>query len=505
MADWDESLHPRDKGGKFGSKGGHAAQIASAQPTGKVDKQDVEVTSDFKQPSVESMTGANDPRVASDPKLAATYNEAFEHNVGLFKEAAIYPNFRGKDFVGKSLKEQAQMVVEHMASNLQYFYEHTTDAVRERGKVWYDGAHKIAEQLSTEHGMAMPSAAGVIACLSPGKDWNQNVELARRVSDIYTSQQAHPFDEKMTAIVKDVWDTKSINKVEVTPERLKNKEFKASYDEKQASKAVLIASISGKTLGDLKGNPLAQAAWIKTYDVAHSPQNFHIFQPDGSLGPIAHNLDGKKESTLVWQSNAFVANAVRCIEAKGDRDKISPNIGDAHKVRSFYNNILDPRSPNGDNTIDTHMVGAALFRSLGQTSVPVNQNFGNSKPGSGNAMGSVKTGLSGTYGLYADATRLATERIGGGILPQQVQAVVWEAKKATLGETSKKADAEINQVWADYHAGKIGTQREAQDKLWSIATKDVAARDRGRVDDANKKAAKVAAKTEKATRAPKLI
>ena len=120
-------------------------------------------------------------------------------------------------------------------------------------------------------------------------------------------------------------------------------------------------------------------------------------------------------------------------------------------------------------------------------------------------MGSVKTGLSGTYGLYADATRLATERIGGGILPQQVQAVVWEAKKATLGETSKKADAEINQVWADYHAGKIGTQREAQDKLWSIATKDVAARDRGRVDDANKKAAKVAAKTEKATRAPKLI
>lgn len=504
MADWDESLHPRDKGGKFGSKGGHDAQIATAQPTGMVNKQSAEVTTDYKQPSVESMMGLNDPRVADDPKLGEKYQAAFEHNVALFQNAENYPNFRPQDFEGKSPREQAQMIVEHMASNLQYFYEHTTDEIRARGKVWYDGAHKIAENLASSHGLSVPSACGVIACLSPGKDWNQNVELGRRITDIYANQQAHPFDEKMAGIVKDVWDTKYVNKVKVTDAQLKNPAFKASYDEKQAAKAVLIGQITGKTLGELKGNPLAQAAWIKTYDVAHSPQNFHIFQPDGSLGPLAHNLDGK-ESALVWQSNVLVGNAVQCIEAKGDRDKISPLVGDAHKVRSFYNNILDPHSPNGDNTVDTHEVGAALSRSLGQMSMQVSQNFGNSKPGDQNAKGSVETGLSGTYGFYADAVRLATARIGGGVLPQQVQAVTWDAKKATLGETSKKADVAIDQVWADYHNGKIATQREAQDKIWDIATKDVAAKLQGRVDDANKKAARVAAKTEKAAKAPRLL
>lgn len=469
-----------------GSAGGHEGQIATA-------KSNVEV---YKQPSVAAMTGENDPRAATDPKLAALYKANFEHNVSIFEDPKLYPNFRKADFEGKTPREKAQVIVDHMASNLKYVYEHTSDAIRARGKVWYDGAHTIAEHLAKEHGLAMPSAVGVIAILSPGKDWNQNVELARRITDAYANQQNHAWDAKMDAVVHDVWDTSYINKVEVTPERLKDPAFKASYDEKQAAKSELIKAISGKTLGELT-DPLEKAAWIRTYDTAYNPQNYHIFQPDGSLGPLATNLSGK-ESALVWQSNVLVASAIQAMDANGDRDKISPLMGGAHKVRSFYNNILDPHSPNNDNTVDTHEVGAALLRSLGQSSVQVSQNFGNNKPGAKNAKNSVVTGLSGTYGFYADAVRKAAKDEGIETAAM-MQAITWDAKKATLGETSKAADAAIDKLWVDYHNGS-GSLKDTQKAVWDLAEKDVAAKAQGRIDTTAKQAA---AKEKKATKVKK--
>ena len=494
--DPNEARDPHTGKWMKGSAGGHEGQIATAQPTGDVEGKTVETVDTYKQPSVASMAGDNDPRLAADPKLAEKYRVAFEHNVGIFRDPALYPNFREGDFAGKSVREQAQVIVEHLASNLQFVYEHTTNAIRERGKVWYDGAHAIAEHLAKEHGLDLASTVGVIACLSPGKDWNQNVELARRITDVYANQQDHRFDEKMASVIHSVWDTKYINKVEVTPKRLEDPAFKASYDKKQAEKEVLMAGLVGKTLGELT-DPLDKAAWIKTYDVSRNVQNYHVFQPDGSLGPISKNLDGKTESALVWQSNVLVSNAILAIEAKGDRAKISPLMGGAHKVRSFYNNILDPHSPNGDVTVDTHEVGAALLRSLGQMSVQVSQNFGNNKPGVQNAKGSVETGLSGTYGLYADAVRLAASR--AGVEPAAMQAITWDAKKATLGETSKAADALIDKQWTDYNKG-TGTLRDVQAKIWDIATKDVAAKVQGRVDKAEKQKA---AKAKKAAKAPR--
>jgi hypothetical protein len=81
------------------------------------------------------------------------------------------------------------------------------------------------------------------------------------------------------------------------------------------------------------------------------------------------------------------------------------------KTSRFYNNILDPHAANGDVTIDTHAGGAALLRSLGQKAVPVSHNFGTSAgvPGFEGASTSIKTGLHGTYPLYAEAYRQAAK------------------------------------------------------------------------------------------------
>jgi hypothetical protein len=47
-------------------------------------------------------------------------------------------------------------------------------------------------------------------------------------------------------------------------------------------------------------------------------------------------------------------------------------------VRSFYNNILDPDSPNDDVTVDTHAIGAAWMMPIGGSSTQVVQGLGSS-------------------------------------------------------------------------------------------------------------------------------
>jgi hypothetical protein len=43
-------------------------------------------------------------------------------------------------------------------------------------------------------------------------------------------------------------------------------------------------------------------------------------------------------------------NAVECLDSNGNLNLISDALGDRHKVRSFYNNILHPNAKTGDVT-----------------------------------------------------------------------------------------------------------------------------------------------------------
>ena len=110
--------------------------------------------------------------------------------------------------------------------------------------------------------------------------------------------------------------------------------------------------------------------------------------------------------------------AIRIIK-DGSRENISSNLGDRHKVRSFYNNILNPMSDRGDVTIDTHAVAAGLLQPLGGSAPEVSHNLG--------TMGdtSAITGVMGSYGILADAYREAAAEVG--ILPREMQSITWEA------------------------------------------------------------------------------
>jgi hypothetical protein len=194
--------------------------------------------------------------------------------------------------------------------------------------------------------------------------------------------------------------------------------------------------------------------------------------PDGKLDGLARDKEGEP-IPAAWQTTPFITQAIEALEANGDREKIENILPDTHKVRSFYNNILDPHSPNEDATIDTHMVGAALLRQIGSSSAPVLHNFGLNPtkveiPGFEKTTGySAVTGVLGNYGLYAQATRELAHEIG--IEPRQLQSIIWETKRTLFGDLNKKQIGAIEHLWQQYHDNKHITLEETQRKIGDIA------------------------------------
>ena len=119
--------------------------------------------------------------------------------------------------------------------------------------------------------------------------------------------------------------------------------------------------------------------------------------------------------------------------------------------------LYNPNSSLGDVTIDTHAVAAGLLRPLSGKALEVDHNFKNmSVKGRGTTKGSAVSGVSGNYGLYAEAYRRAAQE--RGIQPRQMQSITWEAARGLFTDTFKSNDnnvAEINQIWQGYKNGEI--------------------------------------------------
>ncbi len=144
-------------------------------------------------------------------------------------------------------------------------------------------------------------------------------------------------------------------------------------------------------------------------------------------------------------------------------------MGERHKVRSFYSNIIEPNSPHGDVTMDTHAVAASLLRPLSGNSLEVAHNFNNyAGKGLPNARGSATTGVQGTYPFYAEAyRRAAAER---NILPRQMQSITWEAVRGLFPDTFKtpKNIAVVNDIWHQYKKGVISVD-DARKQIFDFA------------------------------------
>lgn len=365
----------------------------------------------------------------SNYKAFRSDQKAFEHNIDLIKQ---YPNIALKS---KNADINAEKFVEHVKDNLLYLHDKVPADTRARSKLWYEGANKIANNMAKDYNISEPTASGILAVLSPQKDWFMNVSLGERVASTLAHKQGFKWDSAMSDMANEIY-----GKPQYKP---------------------LLDAIKGKRLEELK-DPVEKAIWIRTYDQAHNPREHFVVTPEGDFSGLRTKANGEPAKTG-WGSNNEIAKAVSIFD-NPTRENISARLGGEHKVRNFYMNIYDPHSSAGHTTIDTHAVAAGLLRPLSGNTREVSHNFGSNFPGEVGPKNSAFTGKGGTYGLYHEGyQRAAKER---GVLPREMQSITWEAVRGLFPDTFKSAKnaQAIEDIWKQHKSGKISVD-EAREQI----------------------------------------
>ena len=373
--------------------------------------------------------------MVSDTEALMRGNSAMAQNFAMMAEN--YPGLR--NLWSEDVTETAQNVISRMTDNIVSLYDMSDRlGIAKDSANWYRGANRIALGLSDRFGVSDTKAAGVLAALSPGKDWYQNVGMGERIIK-HNAELGNnaPWTPEMDAIA--TTEKKGGSKGGTAWQ--KQKEFE---------------TVRGRPWGEME-TPLQKAMWIRAYDEAHFGTNFREVSPEGDILGVVATKSGAP-SKLVHQSFDNMAKAIRILDGDGTLESISPELGGAHKVRNFFNNILNPDSPK-DVTVDTHQIAAGLFRPLGQNSNEVNQGLtGASSVGTSarwSNLGKAETGMRGSYGLYFDATTEAAKL--REVLPREMQSVSWEQLRTLFPKEMKNNKGFISSVDAIWRMVDDGT------------------------------------------------
>jgi hypothetical protein len=173
-----------------------------------------------------------------------------------------------------------------------------------------------------------------------------------------------------------------------------------------------------------------------------------------NFGKAIHQLGGGPglgDSANIAKPQSY-QNFAKAISVLRDPSaaNISAQLGENHKVRSFYENIRNPSDRvNAEVTVDSHHVGLAngLPITGGNPVVPAGT-LGNKKDKplikfiyDGPKVAA--TGMVGTYPLVVEATRRATERInkkhGTNFTPNQIQSITWETWRGLYPSRARTA------------------------------------------------------------------
>ena len=351
--------------------------------------------------------------------------EAFAFNMNVLK---TYPGFNTS---ATDPDQIAEDFISFVSGNLRWLYSQVPPEIRERSKQWYDGARAITERWTGDYGLEDYKIAGVLAALSPQKDWYQNVSLAERLLDIVTTYSSG----NLRAWTPEPAMRETAARIYAKPDQQADVEF-----------------VLSNPYADMQTD-VQKAMWVRIFDETYNPRGYRVVSSEG-------NFIGEPQGNTAWGSNVEIAKAIRSIEA-ASRDDVSQQMGTKHKVRNFYNNILAPNAPQGDVTIDTHAVAAGLLRPLSGNSYEVHHNFGSSPATNKRTQGPWTpmknigdSGSHGSYGIYAEAYRRLADELN--IQPRQLQSITWEAVRGLFSARQKQSASfvsGINSIWSNSRLG----------------------------------------------------
>jgi len=351
----------------------------------------------------------------------------------------------------KDPKKKRRKLINWFKKNLLALHDAFPEEFRARATHWYDGANRIAKEMGSQFQASVEQASGVIAVFSPQKDWFMNVAQAEQFMELWTNSQDVVLEESLVraeiegiieaATVADKQKRKKVDG-ETKEQTAERREYNKALDKLEKEKRrKIVEQVIGKTIRQLDATPTLQGWGIRVLAQVTFGRNYRNLSPEGDRLGMATNDDGAL-SKNGWGSTNEIEKAVRIMK-DGSLKNISDNLGNEHKVRNFYNNIVAPNTPYGDATIDTHAVAAAHLMPYGAKATEVGHNFGSGMNGS------EVLGISGVYHLYLDAYReAAADR---GILPRQMQSITWEAIRLVYPAATKNAAtlAKSQKTWKD--------------------------------------------------------
>jgi hypothetical protein len=332
---------------------------------------------------------------------------------------ALVPGF--EDLAGRTDRAALDEIIERQSRNIEDVYDiahQIGDDTAAAHASWYPWVNKYTQSLANDTGLDHNGIMAAAAVLSPSADWANNVSWAKATAEFVANEK--------NIIVQPEWISSGYKAALASWKTAKEsaakegRELSTPMPTKES-----VQGLVGKTVSDLSPD---QAAIVLRG--AHEAFGKAIHQMGDYPGL------GKSSSIATPQSNSNFAKAISVLRNPSP-ENISEQLGNNHKVRSFYENMRDPLdNTNQEVTVDSHHIGLA-------NGIPITG--GNPMVPAGKA-GNVKdkplikliydgpkvaaTGLVGTYPLVVEATRRATERInqkyGTDYRPNQIQSITWE-------------------------------------------------------------------------------
>jgi hypothetical protein len=302
------------------------------------------------------------------------------------------------------------------------------------GLEWYDAAHAAAVHVADGNDISVEQAVGMIAAASPQQSWGDNVTVIEYV------MRALGEDHEVQMDLMEVPQTRKVQikgkMVELTMttyEWIKRETVgggaKPSKKDGKVRTVPPLEELSGKHVSEL--DPYVAAAVIKAHgQLGYKIEGIGGTRPDPESGePVPFNIDGHPLRSLDdmtldvanvgWTCGTqHIGRAIRI--ARGEQ----PNeVLNGHKVRSFFNNILEPSDPSLDVTVDSHAFSIAMAEKYGSGSDEYGYFAGSKKLNDKTSPGSATLGFTGLYSIFADQYRVVANELG--VSPNQLQAVTW--------------------------------------------------------------------------------
>ena len=144
----------------------------------------------------------------------------------------------------KSLRnpqKKREALVNWFAENLIYLHNAFPADLRARATHWYDGARILSERFADKFDTTPEQVAGVMAALSPQKDWFMNVAQAEQLIDIWTNHQNTRLTDELVGK-----EMQSILDGAAAPAKQKKRRKTEKHQRKQPQDAHIIRSWTTK-------------------------------------------------------------------------------------------------------------------------------------------------------------------------------------------------------------------------------------------------------------------